>query len=32
MGGSSFCDGGGFLENGVVGVGKGVGEGEEGET
>ena len=32
VGGSSFCDGGGVLEIGVVGLGKGVGEGEERET
>jgi hypothetical protein len=32
VGSSSFCKGGGVLENGVVGVGKGVGDGEERET
>jgi hypothetical protein len=32
MGGCSFCDGGGVLKNGVVGVGESAGEGEERET
>jgi hypothetical protein len=31
VGGSSFCKEGGVLENGVVVVGKGVGDGEERE-